>query len=86
MPGPLTTVQLEIIDYDRCASCGQVIAAPLDGRWRWAASGKVFSSLAEAQSHAGRLGAGPGGRHHEYIGALDADGRPRIATRRKVAS
>jgi hypothetical protein len=76
-------MEQEIVDYDRCPTCGQVQQAPVDGRWRWASSGKVFASLAEAGAHAVRLNKGPNAASHEFMAAVDGQGQARIASRRR---
>jgi len=71
----------EILEPSSCPSCGQEVPAPADGRWRWARGGKVHESLEVAELRCRDLARQ--GRPFEYRAALDAQGRPRIATRRK---
>jgi len=72
-----------ILQAETCSSCGQYVTPPADGRWRWARGGKVHESLEAAQRLASQFNAQ--GKPYEYRAALDDQGRPRIATRRRPA-
>jgi len=74
----------EILDPATCPHCGQNAPAPVDGRWRWARGGKVHQSLEVAEMRCRDLERQ--GRPFEYRAALDDQGNPRIATRRKAAT
>lgn len=75
-----------ILEPEVCPTCGHGGPVPHDGQWRWAKSGRVFSTL----EHAQEVAAGLNGKHRsgafEFRAELDAQGRPRIASRRKAAS
>jgi hypothetical protein len=70
-----------ILDPEVCPACGSECTPPFDGQWRWARGGRRFESLEQAEMRAERLHK-QSRNAYEYLGAVDAEGRARIATRR----
>lgn len=73
-----------ILEPARCDGCGQFMPAPDDGQWRYAKSGKVHDTFAEAAEAADSLNRRDSG--FEYRAVVDDVGRARIASRRRPAS
>lgn len=73
-----------ILEAARCDACGQFMPAPEDGQWRFAKSGKVHDTFAEAAESADSLNRRDNG--FEYRAVVDDLGRARIASRRRTAS
>jgi hypothetical protein len=71
----------EIIDPERCELCGSEKRPPLDGRWRWARGARVFDDLVSAEKRAALL-TKQARNPYEFRGAVDLQGRARIASRR----
>jgi hypothetical protein len=75
-----------ILPPHACPTCGHTTPAPADGQWRYAAGGKVHQDLQTAELRARDLCRNKKfGTTHEAIGALDAEGNARIATRRRAS-
>jgi len=73
-----------IREPEQCPTCGQNLPTPADGRWRWARGSRVYKSIDAARARARHLRTlNPG---YEFRAALDEQGRPRIASRRKLPS
>jgi hypothetical protein len=71
----------QILEPTRCGECGEYITPPLDRVWRWSRGTKVFDSLEAAQKRAEGINRTTK-TAYEFQGAVDPQGRPRIASRR----
>lgn len=73
----------QILEPTRCEACGEYQRPPLDHQWRWSRGTKVFESLEAAQRRAEAINRTTK-MGYEYRGAVDPQGRARIASRRTV--
>lgn len=73
----------QVIEYETCPSCGQRLPAPEDGRWRFAKSGKTYPTAEAAQEQAVQLNRSGSSQRFEFRAVTDAEGRHRIASRRR---
>jgi len=71
----------QILEPTRCGECGQHTTPPLDHVWRWSRGAKVFDSLEAAQKRAAAINRTTK-TPYEFRGAVDPQGRARIASRR----
>ena len=71
----------EILEPTRCSACGEFITPPLDHRWRWSRGTKVFDTLDAAEKRAAGINRTTK-TAYEFRGAIDPQGRARIASRR----
>ncbi len=72
-----------IMDPLSCPVCDQHLPSPDDGQWRWAKSGKVFDSEKTANDAVEALNSR--NEKWEFRAATDAEGRVRIASRRRAS-
>lgn len=71
----------QILEPTRCGSCGEYITPPLDRQWRWSRGTKVFDTLQAAETRAQAINRTTK-TAYEFRGAVDPQGRARIASRR----